>query len=110
MQTAGVDPGGSLGSIKLELSDISVLYEINLPIGCTHHTPYSIFGLKLLCIYLNMHNFGVILIKHPIASGGLCPCFRDHLYIQTPLSENTGSAFGLYIQLNSIQPSDSNDI
>ena len=30
------------------------LNNLYLARGCTHHTPYSIFGLKLLCIYLNM--------------------------------------------------------
>ena len=50
--------------------------------------PHSIFGLKLLCIYLNMHDFGVILISfwgspRPYASE-ITPIFR-------PLSENPGS-------------------
>ena len=73
----------------LELSDILVLYEIKQPTyifqGVAPITPYSIFGLRLFLYLLKYESCIRYDIKHPVASGGLCPqtpCFRDHLYIQ----------------------------
>ena len=43
---------------------------------------------------LYKHDFGVVITKNPIASGGPTPRFRDTPLCSDPLSENPGSAPG----------------
>ena len=71
---------------KSIISDISVLYEIHLTRGCILlHIWFNFLNIKYACSRSCIrHDFGVILIKYSVASGGTDPCFRDHLYIQTP--------------------------